>query len=264
MERIHGPGEEHLAFLRVSKCLRGEIIRPAVISNKNVHGTTYEFPGYELVHVPQGVKIFTNPDLAQTPPDGAASAVTITETISNGKSVAKSLISLFQLVFSAVTLWSARGNQLDTYGYAAFSLSVAPYAVMAAANLLANVICPQYQTMFIVRNEVLEEAESLYGVRVDGSVGELRCMPHSSSPEKSDLHLPLRFDGSGTRFMVLEEEKALDGHGDPVFPLNIISPDEAVRGGVLPSKQVCIPPHADYIQDVEDSWQLLTADIGSM
>jgi hypothetical protein len=118
--------------------------------------------------------------------------------------------------------------------------------------------------MFIVRNEVLEEAESLYGVRVDGSVGELRCMPHSSSPEMPDLHLPLRFDGSGTRFMVLEEEKALDGHGDPVFPLNIISPDEAVREGVLPSKQVCIPPHADYIQDVEDSWQLLTADIGSM
>jgi hypothetical protein len=79
--------------------------------------------------------------------------------------VAKSLISLFQLVFSAVTLWRARGNHLDTNGYAAFSLTFAPYAVMAAmaaANLLANLISPQYQTMFIVRNEVLEEAESLY------------------------------------------------------------------------------------------------------
>lgn len=116
MEHIHGPGEEYLALLQVSKCLQGEIIRPAVISNKNVHGSTYEFPGYEFVDVPQGVKIFTNPDLVQTPSDGAASAVTVTKTISKGKGVAKSLISLFQLVFAVVTLWCARGNQLDTNG----------------------------------------------------------------------------------------------------------------------------------------------------
>jgi hypothetical protein len=267
MEHIHGPGEEYLAFLRVSKHLRGEIIRPAVIPNENVHGTTYEFPGYELVHVPQGVKIFTDPELVQMPSGGGASAATLSENISKGTSQLKSLISLFQLVFSAVILWRVRGNQLDTNGYATFSLSVAPYAVMTAANLFANVISPQYQTMFIVRNEVLEEAESLYGMKISGSVAELRCMPCSCSPGKPDLHLPLRFDGSGACFAVLkeeEEEEALDSHGEPTFPLKIVSPDGAIRGGLLPSKQVTIPPHANSVQDVQSSWQLMAADIGSL
>jgi len=257
MEHIHGPGEEHVAFLRVAKHPHGEIIRPAVISIQNVHGITYE-----LIHVPEGVKIFTNPDIVQKPSDRAASAVIVTENISKGRSGVKSLICLFQLIFSAVTLRRVRGNQLDIYSYAAFSLSVALYAVMAAANLLANMFSPQDQTMFLVRNEVLDEAESLYGVRVGGSVGELRRMP-----AKPDFSLPLRFDGSGVRFMVLEEEEieeVRDGHGDPAFPLKIVSTDEAVRGGLLPSKQFSIPPHADYIQDGESSWQLLTAEIGSL
>jgi hypothetical protein len=262
MEHIHGPGEEHVAFLRVSKYPHGVIIRPAVISSQIVHGVTYDFPGYELIHVPEGVKIFTNPELVQKASDRAMGALTVTENISKGTSGVKSLISLFQLIFSAVTLWRVRGNQLATYGYAAFSLSVAPYAVMAAANLLANMVSPQYQTMFLVRNEVLDEAESLYGLKVGGAVGELCCMP-----AKPDLHPLLRFDGSGVRFMVLEEEnldEVRDGHGDRGFPLKIVSPDEAVREGLLPSKQVTIPPHADYIQDVETKWQLLTADIVSL
>jgi hypothetical protein len=53
-------------------------------------------------------------------------------------------------------------------------------------------------------------------------------MPYSFSPEKPDLHLPLRFDGSGTHFMVLEENKFPENHGDPAFPLKIISSDEAM------------------------------------
>jgi hypothetical protein len=53
-----------------------------VISTQNVHGITYKFPGNELIHVPEDVKIFTNPELVQKPSDGAVSAATVTETIS--------------------------------------------------------------------------------------------------------------------------------------------------------------------------------------
>ncbi|KAI4129762.1 MAG: hypothetical protein LQ338_002072 [Usnochroma carphineum] len=264
LERIHGPGEENLAFLRVSKCLGGKIIRPAVIPNENVHGINCKLPGYELVHVPEGTKIFPNPLLAQTPPDEAASTVIPIENMCSERSVSKSLISFFQLVYSVVTLWRSRGNQLDTYGYAAFSLSVAPYAVMAGTNLLANAICPQYQKMSLVRNEVLEEAESLYGIRVNGSVGELHCAPDVPSRQPGGPHLPLEFDGSGSRFVVQEKEQGPDARGDPVFPLKIISRDDALGRGLLPSKEVCIPSYADYVQDVEEPWQLLTSNIGSI
>jgi hypothetical protein len=100
---------------------------------------------------------------------------------------------------------------------------------MAAANLLANAVSPHSQTMFLVNNEVLDEAESLYRVKLSGSVGELRWMP-----AKPDLHLPLRFDGSGIRFKVRREEEIeeepCDSHVDPGFPMTIVSPDEGGRG----------------------------------
>jgi hypothetical protein len=46
-------------------------------------------------------------------------------------SLPKILIGLFQAVWAVVTLYKVRGDQLDLYGYAAFGLTVAPYAFMS-------------------------------------------------------------------------------------------------------------------------------------
>jgi len=40
----------------------------------------------------------------------------------------KLLISLIQATWAIITLYRARGNQIDEYRYAAFGLTVAPYA----------------------------------------------------------------------------------------------------------------------------------------
>ncbi|KAF6818871.1 nacht domain protein [Colletotrichum musicola] len=63
--------------------------------------------------------------------------------------------SLVQLVFAVMTLYRTRGNQIERYGYAAFGLTVVPYAWMSVINLLGNLLSPQYDTAFIVGSATL-------------------------------------------------------------------------------------------------------------
>lgn len=76
-------------------------------------------------------------------------------TICCNYNVIKIIISLVQLVFAISTLYRTRGDQIEKYGYAAFGLAVAPYAWMSFVNLIANMICPQYDTMFLVETKAL-------------------------------------------------------------------------------------------------------------
>ncbi|KAF9458545.1 hypothetical protein BDZ94DRAFT_1325423, partial [Collybia nuda] len=56
--------------------------------------------------------------------------------IARSRSWLKGLIALAQLMFSSITIYQARGDQLDRYGYAAFGLSVFPYTLMSLVNLI--------------------------------------------------------------------------------------------------------------------------------
>lgn len=78
-------------------------------------------------------------------------------TISSSYNILKILISIGQLIYAAITLYDTRGNQIAVYGYAAFGLTVAPYIWMSMVNLLGNLICPQYPTMFLVNSPTLDE-----------------------------------------------------------------------------------------------------------
>jgi hypothetical protein len=64
----------------------------------------------------------------------------------------KILVSMAQLLFAISTIYRTRGDQLDLYGYAAFGLTVVPYAWMSFINLLGNLMRPQYDTMFVVKS----------------------------------------------------------------------------------------------------------------
>ena len=69
-------------------------------------------------------------------------------------------IAIYQLFNSSVTLYSTSKNAMVTYGYAAYSLTVIPYAVMSLFNLIAQAVCPTYSELCLIRTEVMNEAES--------------------------------------------------------------------------------------------------------
>ena len=59
------------------------------------------------------------------------------------------------------------------FGFVAPGLTVLPYAFMSGLNLIANLVTPHYPTMYLVRSEVMEEAERRAGYRFDYVVGEI-------------------------------------------------------------------------------------------
>ncbi|RYP69575.1 hypothetical protein DL771_006012 [Monosporascus sp. 5C6A] len=80
-----------------------------------------------------------------------------------GSNFVKAAISAAQLVYALSTLYRTSAirdyGQLYRYGYAAFGLSVVPYAWMSLINLAGNLLCPRYSSMYIVRSKALDELE---------------------------------------------------------------------------------------------------------
>jgi hypothetical protein len=84
----------------------------------------------------------------------------------------KILIGLGQAIFAVFTLYKTRGDQIARYGYAAFGLTVAPYAFMSIINLVGNYFCPTYPAMYMVESSVMAEARARGGY-FHGVVGKL-------------------------------------------------------------------------------------------
>ena len=88
------------------------------------------------------------------------------------RSLVKGLASVVQLVFSSITLYEARGSQLQRYGYAAFGLSVFPYTLMTFVNLVVGTIVGEYSTLFVLRTVISDEAKRCGGT-ISGEIGTL-------------------------------------------------------------------------------------------
>jgi hypothetical protein len=96
-----------------------------------------------------------------------------TAVVASSYSFPSALIAVLQFTYATVTLvQTTRGAQIDTYGYAAFGLTVIPYAMMSLVNLISALTTPSYSTIFMVRNEVMDEAIA-HGAKFDGVVGRL-------------------------------------------------------------------------------------------
>jgi hypothetical protein len=67
------------------------------------------------------------------------------------------------LLSSVFTLYQTRRLQLEQYGYVAYGFTVVPYAVMTLVNLLANLVTPDYPTLYMIRTAAMDEAERLGG-----------------------------------------------------------------------------------------------------
>ncbi|EFY91666.1 pogo transposable element, putative [Metarhizium acridum CQMa 102] len=152
-------------------------------ADRNGHSEIYVEPppvaGYVLAYMPVDSIV----DPVAEPCPGLRTLGLLTKR----RNATKSLVALLQLCFSVFVLARARGDQVALYGVAAFSLSVAPYAVMAAVNLLANAFVPQYDCLFLVENDVMQEMRSQHGFQFDGVAGKLR---QTEKGEAVTLHPP--------------------------------------------------------------------------
>jgi hypothetical protein len=87
---------------------------------------------------------------------------------------AKAIVSIVQLVFGIATLYRTRGDQVERFGYAAYGLTVTPYALMSAFNLVGNLLRPDYPSMYIVKSQALVELQNKTNSEIKiGTVGEI-------------------------------------------------------------------------------------------
>ncbi|KAF8247019.1 hypothetical protein K440DRAFT_644208 [Wilcoxina mikolae CBS 423.85] len=130
-------------------------------------------PGYCLRVVPE---YETVRPLQNTTNDGQQktlqSQVPPPVILSKTKNELKSIAAIGQLIAAIYVLWKARGKQLDTFGYAAYSLTVIPYALLSLLNFLVSLAVPEYPMLYVVRNNAMKKLTA-EGWHFEGVVGEL-------------------------------------------------------------------------------------------
>ena len=134
---------------------------------KRVHGRCILPDGYYLRHLPSNVSV------SWTGNEGIETQHQFQDSISSSWNIAAAVVALVQIGFAISTMWRARGTQLELYGYAAFSFTVIPYAIMSTINLIGNIATPSYQYLYIVGSSVLDEALQRPGAAIDGTVGRI-------------------------------------------------------------------------------------------
>lgn len=150
--------------------------------SRKIQGVVRLAPGYTYELVPKDAEFEEDPKRP-------------TELAYN-YNVLKILASVAQTVIATVTLYETRGDQIDRYGYAAFGLTVTPYAMMSLVNLLGHSLCPEYETMYFVETAALRKMllecteidnEGKWSPRlVDGVIGRMKETPSQTTAQSKD------------------------------------------------------------------------------
>ncbi|TGZ78438.1 hypothetical protein EX30DRAFT_384848 [Ascodesmis nigricans] len=164
-------------------------------------------PMYTIAHLPPGTTLR---------PLSTSSAKKEEVTISNSYGVVKSFTGAIQIISSLYTLYTAYGDETDRYGYAAFGFSVLPYTIMSFMNTIANLVEATYDTLYLVRSDVMLEAERREHGEFIGEVAEL--VPASKATELEvagmttvDLRFLRRPKGKWVAVEVDDAGKPIDG-----------------------------------------------------
>ena len=123
-----------------------------------------------------------------------------TTQLSSVNNLAKGLIAIFQTIYASFTLYNARGDQIQHYGYAAFGLTVLPYICMSIINLASTILTPDYPMLYLVESEVMDEAKKRQGAKFEGVVG--RILTTGASDEFSKT-VKFDFNGDSTKMVAL-------------------------------------------------------------
>lgn len=185
--------------------------------------------------------------------------------ISHHSSFSKMLIAMGQTIFAIATLYRTRGNQLSRFGYAAFGLTVAPYAVMSVVNLLGSLFCPEYPTMYLVESSIATEARRRGGY-IQDTVGVLHEESITFQDDQSNswraFQSALTFEHSPDGQLVF--------HADSDHAFTVLEPpiDKDVMGPMLetlvPSCSPFVTNSKFYIKDAargrKSKWVMHTVD----
>ncbi|KAF2821613.1 hypothetical protein CC86DRAFT_242190, partial [Ophiobolus disseminans] len=123
---------------------------PVFVHRRIIHGTYILPEGYRFAIVPHDIQF----QKAEDP----STSIKPTIEISTTYNIVKALIALAQSAYALTTLYRARGDQINQFGYAAFGLTVAPYAVMSIVNLIGNLCQPEYPSLYMVESSTMDEA----------------------------------------------------------------------------------------------------------
>lgn len=137
-----------------------------VHSSRTIHGTCVLPKGFILVEVPVGTPLKPSPDSTANHLD--RSNIQLGSTYN----IPKALFALGQAIWGITTVYRTRGDQLQRYGYAAFGVTVAPYAFMSLVNLTALLLTPEYNCIYLVHTPDLDRARR-QGGRFSGLVASV-------------------------------------------------------------------------------------------
>lgn len=137
--------------------------------------------------------------------------------VSGDHKTTENVIALAQIIFATVSVYKSRGDQFRRYGYAAFSLTVLPFAVMSFANLIANIISPDYARLHLVETPELIEAQER-GAIVMCVVGKLQ----------NEVELTSRV--------------AFRREGDVLLAWRDLESKYSCSGPVIHREEICSPP----------------------
>jgi hypothetical protein len=158
----------------------GETIRMVPLT-RAIHGvctippSRRGVPKYRLVEVPPGMPLRPYEQRVRGRNSDSDSDVSVEPApiyLSKNYNIPKILISILQIIWGIITLYRRRGDQVRLYGYGAFGLTVAPYAIMSIINLATNLLRPEYATMYLVHNREMDEAWD-HGGEFGGMVASL-------------------------------------------------------------------------------------------
>lgn len=130
-----------------------------------VHGVCHLPPGFELSIVDPNSTLLELEHGSQV-------------QLGSSYSVFKGLAAIAHLVSASIILYKTRGDQFHRYRLSAFALTVIPYFFMSLVNLMGTILTPDYPTVYMVKSEIMIEAERRDGACFEGVVGRL------SDPER--------------------------------------------------------------------------------
>lgn len=140
---------------------------PKDLNDVRIHGNysnnLFE-EGYELVVVPPLAMLESTLGKVESPIAGVR--------LASNKDAMTYVGGAIQVLFAIYSIYDTSGPQVAKFGYAAYGFTVINYAVMSIVNSIARAMSKTYPAMFMVRSDVMDEAETR-GVIFDGVVGRL-------------------------------------------------------------------------------------------
>lgn len=113
--------------------------------------------------------------------------------IASTYNVLHSIAGVAQILSAVTTIYKAHFSQIYTYGYAAYSLTVIPYALMTGVNLIALLVTPHYPAIYMLESSIMDEARKRGGIFA-GTVGILDEVDYDVPVLPSDKDEPCAWE----------------------------------------------------------------------